>query len=156
MCFAVGFLKCIINACVHHHCPFGLFSAPHPPPPSPSPPTSWTNCFRRVRELEEELRLMDQNLKSMMCGEEEVEMLSLLLCAPLACSLSASACVCSLTCTSSLSFFTQDLMCTGRFFHLFFNGSFHEDFMKRPQSALNWLNCLNIAHFTKIVYFYHF
>lgn len=37
-----------------------------------SPLTSWTNICRRVRELEEELRLMDQNLKSMLCGEEEV------------------------------------------------------------------------------------
>lgn len=37
-----------------------------------SPLTFWTNTCRRVRELEEELRLMDQNLKSMLCGEEEV------------------------------------------------------------------------------------
>lgn len=32
----------------------------------------WTNPCSRVRELEEELGLMDQNLKSMMCEEEEV------------------------------------------------------------------------------------
>lgn len=65
-------------------------------PTHPSPSTSWTNPFRRVRELEEELRLMDQNLKSMMCGEEEVLTVQspprshsdLLPSAPLTCSLS--------------------------------------------------------------------
>lgn len=42
-------------------------TAPHPHPWCPG-----LTPARRMRELEEELRLMDQNLKSMVCGEEEV------------------------------------------------------------------------------------
>lgn len=76
-----------------------------PPTVSRTPSTSWTNPRRRVRELEEELRLMDQNLKSMMCGEEEVLdsglTVSLLTSALLTCSLSAFLSVFRLTCTYS-------------------------------------------------------
>ena len=65
---------------------------------------------RRVRELEEELRLMDQNLKSMVCGEEEVVIIQnpprsnsdLLPSAPLTCKVSACLSVFCLTCTCAL------------------------------------------------------
>lgn len=81
------------------------FMAAHCPS---SPLTSWTNPCRRVRELEEELRQMDQNLKSMVCGEEEVltvtqvQGLILTCClpsAPLACRLSAPLSVFCLICS---------------------------------------------------------
>lgn len=63
--------------------------------------------YRRVRELEEELRLMDQNLKSMVCGEEEVVTVQNppwsnsdpLPSAPLTCKVSACLSVFCLTCT---------------------------------------------------------
>lgn len=66
--------------------------------------------YRRVRELEEELRLMDQNLKSMVCGEEEVVTVQNpprsnsdpLPSAPLTCKVSACFSVFCLTCTCAL------------------------------------------------------
>lgn len=58
-----------ITACLGPVC-YGCYT--HCPPPPPHPWCPGLTPARRMRELEEELRLMDQNLKSMVCGEEEV------------------------------------------------------------------------------------
>ncbi len=110
-----------MHAWIHHHRLYGtccclllFYGCPAHCPPSP--PTAWTNPCSRVRELEEELRLMDQNMKSMMCGEEEVLTVQtpprsnsdLLPSARLTCSLSTPLSVFCLTLlpsmTSSMSF----------------------------------------------------
>lgn len=149
-----------MHAWIHNHRLYGtccclLLFYGWPAHCPPSPPTAWTNPCSRVRELEEELRLMDQNLKSMMCGEEEVLTVrtpprsnsDLLPSARLTCSLSTPLSVFCLTGTYPLWHQARPSSSTyrmnlGIFYIVFLVNKSHE----KPKATVNWFKgiCLVI------------